>query len=194
MYRGCGLRGIAISAACLVLGSPEDPQAQVRQVVLPNGRTFEVETAGGLPVRFISDDIEIVDVEMAVWKPTVAGVFQPCDPREEPSFTWVAQARVKASGKFRVTITTPLDESASTDFEVKGPGALRRPFFPQSEFPTIWAGAQSADTAWFPFQFVFVDNKSGKRFEFTQWAELDQRTLADTRQTLERVRKEFCKR
>ncbi len=84
-------------------------------------------------------------------------------------------------GQFAVTVTTPLDKSASATFEVAGPGEIDLSFFPQEKYPLIWEGIDQPGVHWFPFHFVFEEKQSKERFEFTQWLQIDSITMEQER-------------
>jgi hypothetical protein len=166
---------------CALVGLSPTADAQSQHVTLPNGRTFEVATERGLPRRFRSNDIQVRDLG-------ITARIEAADSGNVLPFMWLIQARVRAAGHFRVTITSPLDDTLSSTFEFTGPGDLRQSFFPAADYPTIWAGLDSSGTDWFPFRFEFLDAASQKRFEFVQWAQLDSATMAESRRTVEQVR------
>lgn len=170
------------------------------KVTLRDGKTYEIETARGLPVRFANDRIRVQDLG-------ITARFKRDKP-DAASFVRVLVAELTTRGRFAVTITTPLDSSASATLEATGPGRIVLHFFPQADYPLIWEGIDRPGVHWFPFHFVFEEkqskygagehtwfawaDKSGpKRFEFTQWAQMDDRTWKEARELVEELKRKI---
>lgn len=85
-------------------------------------------------------------------------------------------AELLTEGEFTVTVTTPLDSTARTRLEAKGPGKVMLSFFPQADYPLVWDGLDQPGVHWFPFHFAFEGKHSEDRFEFMQWAQMDHKT------------------
>jgi hypothetical protein len=77
---------------------------------------------------------------------------------------------------------------------VQGPGPIRQPFFPQADVPSVWEGIDEPGIHWFPFHFVFEDTELQKRFEFTQWAQMDDRTWKEVRTQVEKAQQQIRRR
>src|SRR6266581_2196798 len=99
----------------------------------------------------------------------------------------VAEAEL-SSGE--VTVTTPLDSSASATLKATGPGRIMLRFFPQADYPRIWEGMDQPGIHWFPFRFVFEEKQSKKRFEFTQWAQMDYETWKQMLELNEKMKRD----
>ena len=95
--------GINVAAYAIVLTAGCASTGPTR-VTLKNGKTYEVETVRGLPVRFANDQIRVQDLG-------VTARFMP-DKADAPPFVRVLVADLIARGRFAVTVTTPLDSSA----------------------------------------------------------------------------------
>jgi len=146
---------------------------------LNDGKTYEVETVRGLPVRFTNDQIRVQDLGSTAR-------FAPGEAYA-PSHVRVLVADLIATGQFEVTVTTPLDSSASATLKAIGPGRITLRFFPQADYPLIWDGYDQPGVHWFPFHFVFEEKQSKKRFEFTQWAQMDYSTWKEMRDIYEQL-------
>jgi hypothetical protein len=132
------------------------------QTVTLNGKTYEVETNRGYPVRASSPDVEIQGLG------AISGT-----PKDTDSMAWMWQGEVRREGSFSVTVTTPLDETVSTSFEVNGRERASRFLFASSEYPTVWAWLDAEGTSWFPLVFTFKNQASSDTFEVTQWLRFD---------------------
>jgi len=75
-----------------------------------------------------------------------------------------------------------------------GPGRIVLRFFPQADYPQVWEGIDAPGVSWFPFHFVFEDKQSGSRFEFTQWAQMDDQTWKQTQDMIEKAKQQMLKR
>ena len=143
--------------------------AQIQQVTLANGQTYEVPTKDGLPIRFESSQVKFNDL----------GFNARIDPGvQEPTLQFLVGAELKAKGRFMVTVTTPLDPAVKTTFEGLGPGTLVVPFFPRTDYPTVWAPLDQPGSHWFPFEFSFEDATTGLQFRAIQWAKFDSESIA----------------
>lgn len=160
--------------------------SSTQKVTLRTGETYDVETVRGLPVGFASEQIRVQDLG--------GTALMKADQFDAPPWAWILVAELRAKGRFDVTVTTPLDRSASTSFEISGPGRIAPQFFPQAEYPLMWQGIDQPGTHWFPFHFVFQEKSSGRRFEFTQWAQIDDRTVNETRELIEKAKQGTPKR
>ena len=176
---------LAFSVVILLIGCA--PTVSPKQkVTLRDGETYEVETVRGLPVRFANDQIRVNDLGITA--------LMKLDQPDAPPWVWILTAELRDKGRFGVTVTTPLDKTASTTFEAVGPGRIARRFFSQADHPLMWQGIDQPGTHWFPFHFVFVKKDSGQRFEFTQWTQIDDRTMSEMRALIEKARKEAPRR
>ena len=136
--------------------------ATTQKITFKSGKTYEV-----VPLRYNSQEITVRAV----------GISAPISPGKKVPWMWRLQADLKEAGEFNVTVATPIDEKLSTTFEVKGPGVIDRSFFPEDRYPTIWEDIEKPGIHWFPFHFSFEEKTSKKRFDFTQWAYLDSKTV-----------------
>lgn len=170
----------------LELESPKNPSEQASasnasavttMVTLNDGKTYEVATVRGLPSRFANDQISVIDLG-------ITARFAP-DHADAPPYVRLLVADLIAAGQFAVTITTPLDSSASATLEATGPGKITLQFFPQADYPRVWEGIDQPGVHWFPFHFVFEEKQAKQRFEFTQWAQLDDRTWKEVQDLTE---------
>jgi len=168
---------MAVFAAMLMVNCAS---ADTTEVTLKDGKTYEVETVDGLPVRFFNDQIKVNDLGLTAR-------FNP-EQIDAPPFVRVLVAKLLARGQFKVTVTTPLDSSASETFEVAGPGKIVLRFFPQADFPLVWEGIDQPGVHWFPFHFLFEEAQSKMSFEFVQWAQMDDRTWKDASEQIEKVK------
>jgi hypothetical protein len=173
-----------LSALVLTMGCAS--MALAETVTLKDGKTYEVQTVRGLPVGFANDQIRVRDIG-------IIARFK-AEQADAPPYVWSLLAELMEQGRFVVVVTTLLDEAASATFEVKGPGKIEVVFFPQAEFPKAWEGIDQPGIHWFPFHFVFEEKESKKRFQFTQWAQIDDRTWRETRSQVERLKQEMLKK
>lgn len=155
-------------------------------VTLRDGSTHQVETVRGVPVRFSSKQIRVQDLG-------ITARFRP-ESLEAPPFVRVLVAELLVKGQFSVTVTSILDGSATATLTASGPGKVVLPFFAQADYPKVWEGIDAPGVHWFPFHFVFADDASGGRFEFTQWAQMDDRTWKEAQKMVEKARRQMQKR
>lgn len=137
----------------------------LERVTLRDGKIYEVEAANGVAIPFASDEIMVLDIGNTL-------SLDPKQPNAQP-WIWGFLAKLKEPGRFAVTVTSPLDDSASATFEVNGPGPIELHFFPKTDYPLVWEGIDQDGSHWFPFRFVFKEIESKKRFEFTQWSQME---------------------
>lgn len=160
--------------------------ALAENVTLKDGKTYEVQTVRGLPVQFFNDQIRVRDLG-------ITARFR-AEQADAPPYVWILVAELTEQGRFAVTVTTPLDRAASATFEVNGPSKIAREFFPQADYPLVWEGIDQPGVHWFPFHFVFEEKESKKRFEFTQWSQIDDRMWNEMRALVEKARQEMLKK
>ena len=170
----------SITAVCTTVLMASYASAATTLVTLNDGKTYEVHTVRGLPSRFANDQIRVHDLG-------ITARFAP-NHADAPPYVRVLVADLIAAGQFTVTITTPVDSSASATLEATGPGKIMLQFFPQAEYPRVWEGIDQKGVHWFPFHFVFEEKQSKQRFEFTQWAQIDDRTWKEVRELTEKAR------
>ncbi len=173
-------------AVCAVVLMASLASADSTTVKLKDGKTYEVETVRGLPVPFSNDQIRVRDLG-------VTASFGP-DKADAPPFVRVLVADLIARGQFDVTVTTPLDSSASVTLKAAGPGRIMLHFFPQADYPLIWEGIDQPGVHWFPFHFVFEKKRSKNRFEFTQWAQMDGTAWKQQRDLREQMIQKYFKK
>ncbi len=183
-FAGVNVR--TILAICTVALMASCASTAPIRVTLKDGNTYEVETVRGLPVRFVNDQIRVQDLG-------ITARFTPGNA-DAPPFVRVLVAELIARGQFAVTVTTPLDSSASATLEATGPGRIMLRFFPQADYPLIWEGVDQPGVHWFPFHFVFEEKGSKNRFEFTQWAQMDDRTWKEAGEHAEWAKREMLKK
>ena len=164
---------------------PYSAEAQTT-VTLRDGKTYRVETANGLPVRFANDQIRVRDLG-------ITARFLPDKPDATP-YVRILVAELLARGQFSVTVTSPLDSTAIATLGATGPGRIMLRFFPQVDYPLIWEGIDAPGVHWTPFHFVFEDSEAEKRFEFTQWAQIDDATWKQTQEMVKKAKKEMLKK
>jgi len=147
-------------------------------------REVDREAPGGVDRR---------DVEIRVQDLGITARFIPGKPEASP-YVRVLIAELLAKGQFTATVTSPLDSTATATLGATGPGKIMLRFFPQSDYPLIWEGIDAPGVHWFPFHFVFEDKQSGSRFEFTQWAQIDEQTWKQTQEMVEKAKQQMLKR
>lgn len=174
----------AVLVAALWVASAE--LAAQTTVTLRDGKTYQVETVRGLPVRFANDQIRVQDLG-------ITARFVPGKPDVSP-YVRVLVAELLARGHFIVTVTSPLDSAATATLGATGPGKIMLRFFPQADYPRIWEGIDAPGVHWFPFHFVFQEKQSENRFEFTQWAQIDDQTWKQTQEMIEKVMQQMLKK
>ena len=167
-----GILIVGSIAGCITLG----PTTQ--KVTLKNGETYTIQTFRDLPLGFQNDQIKVRDLG-------VTAMMSTSSSAESPPYVWYLSAELKARGHFTVTVRTPLDKTASTTLDASGPGTISLHFFPKADYPTVWEGIDQPGTHFFPFQFVFEENETKTRFEFTQWAKYDERDWKEMRDQIE---------
>ncbi len=165
--------------------------SETKTITLKNGKTFEVETKRGMPLPYSSREIKMLTLDALSVTPVLPCGNEGQEVKIPPRF-WALTAELKEKGSFTVTVTTPIDENISTTFEVKGSGKISQTFFPQGDYPTIWEGIEDPGTHWFPFHFSFEEKASKKRFEFTQWTQLDSTTQEQLRTMIQKMMREHC--
>jgi len=184
--RFSGINVPTMVAVCTVVLMVGCASTAPTKVTLKDGKTYEVETVRGLPVRFANDQIRVQDLGITVR-------FMP-DKADASPWVRVLVADLIARGRFAVTITTPLDSSASATLEATGPGRVMLRFFPQADYPRIWEGMDQPGVHWFPFHFVFEEKQSKNRFEFTQWAQMDYETWKQMLDLNEKMKRDLLKK
>ena len=152
--------------------------AETTLVTLKDGQEYEVETVNGLPKPFRNESIRVHDLGVSA-RINVKNL-------DAPPYVRVLKAELLTEGEFTVTVTTPLDNEAVVRFEASGPGKFVRNFFPKADYPRVWVGFDQPGVHWFPFHFLFEDNHSEKRFEFTQWAQMDYKTWKPISERIEK--------
>ncbi len=117
-----------VSIVLVSLASTGAVHAATETVTLKNGKTYEVKTnRHGEPVGAENRQVEM----------TFLGASVRMSPSSDtPVYEWSWFARIKKKGVLRVTVTTPIDETVSTSFEVVGRGDVSREFFDSVEYPT----------------------------------------------------------
>ncbi len=181
-----GINGRTIVAVCAVVLMASCASTTPTRVTLKDGRSYEVETVRDLPVRFANDQIRVQDLG-------AAASFTP-GKADATQYIRVLVADLIATGQFEVTVTTPLDSSASATLKATGPGRIMLRFFPQADYPRIWEGMDQPGIHWFPFRFVFEEKQSKKRFEFTQWAQMDYETWKQMLELNEKMKRDHFKK
>lgn len=184
--RFSGINVPTMVAVCTVVLMVGCASTAPTRVTLKDGKTYEVETVRGLPVRFANDQIRVQDLG-------AAASFTPGKADATP-YIRVLVADLIATGQFEVTVTTPLDSSASATLKATGPGRIMLRFFPQADYPRIWEGMDQPGVHWFPFHFVFEEKQSKKRFEFTQWAQMDYETWKQMLDLNEKMKRDLLKK
>ena len=193
-----------VCLACLVAPSVY-AETETAKVTLRNGKTYEVATTKGFPVRYRSSETPVLDAGVT----TLPYFSKDCSklPAHVVRFGWlttkeekipdeiplvgILMADLKVAGDYRVEVTTPLNESISSSFEAKGPGNIQQVFFLRAENLAIRAGVEEPGIHWFPLNFTFSDEKSNKRFQFTQWIRIDD--LGAMRSMLEDMQQKYAK-
>jgi hypothetical protein len=137
-------------------------QAAVETVTL-NGKTYEVQTQDGRPIAAATADIQITELVALAEDAPRPGVLR-----------WYWSARVNRPRPFKVTATTPLDETVVMDYvvHVLKDGETGGHFFDSARYPTVWAWLDDDTTSWLPFVLTFEDEQ-GDTFQVTQWARFD---------------------
>jgi len=180
-----GINVRTIAGACIGVLMASYASADSTTVKLKDGKAYEVETVRGLPIRFANDQIRVRDLG-------ASASFTP--GKANAAFVWVLVADLIATGQFEVTVSTPLDSSASAPLKATGPGKIMLHFFSQTDYPLIWEGIDQPGVHWFPFHFVFEDKQSKSRFEFTQWAQMDYSTWKEMRDLNEQMKEQYFKK
>ena len=183
-FSGINVR-MLVAAYTVVLTAGCAPFGPTR-VTLKDGKTYEVKTVRGIPVRYQDDRIRVLDLG-------ITARFIPGKADARP-FVRVLVAELLAEGQFEVTVTTPLDSSASATLNATGPGRIMLHFFPQADYPLIWEGIDQPGVHWFPFHFKFEEKQSRRFFEVIQWAQMDYETWKQMRELTERMKRDFPKR
>jgi len=109
-------------------------------------------------------------------------------------FVRVLVANLLVEGQFEVTVTTPLDRSASAILKATGPGRITLQFFPQADYPLVWEGIDQPGVHWFPFHFRFEEKQSGFYFNVIQWAQMDDRTWKEQSELVEPLKAQYFKK
>ena len=137
-----------------------------KKVTLANGETYKVKMLAGRPAPYRSRQIIVVELGFAI-------LVQP--PRENRQLAFQLEAQLFATGRFRVDVTTPLDESQSMTFDWFGPSDLKQPLFGSHDYPRMWKWLQDDGASWVPLRFVFRSESSDETFSFTQWVLADEK-------------------
>ncbi len=156
---------LTLFVVLVFLASTNVVHAATVTVTLKNGTTYEVKTdRRGEPVGAENRQVEILFL----------GASTSRSPSSDtPAYEWTWQLRLKRKRTFSLTVTTPIDETVSTSFEVVGRGVATGSFFNSDEYPTLWAWLSEPETTWVPFVFSFEDTQSNNTFELTQWLRFD---------------------
>jgi hypothetical protein len=143
----------------LLCPAPAAKAAEVETVRLRDGKTYEVPTGNGMPLPFKSRQIEVK---------ALGPIFGT-----EGRLEWALHAELRASGRFTVTASTPLDPTLSFKFDCKGPGEVTQLMFRDNTAPAVWQWYGEPGTSWVPFVFRFANKESGETFQVTQWTKFD---------------------
>ena len=136
-------------------------RAAVETITL-NGKTYEVETQDGRPIAAATTDVQVTELVALA-----SGAPRPA------MLEWFWRARLSRPGPFRVTATTPLDETVAMDYVVAVvEGETGGRFFNSARYPTVWAWLDDDTTSWLPFVLTFED-ELGDTFQVTQWVRFD---------------------
>jgi hypothetical protein len=144
--------------------------ASTEEVVLNDGKSYEILTENGVPIPFKGPEIEVMGL---------GPLFHSAEKAE-----WAFTAILKARGKFTVTATTPLDPRVSLTFECVGPGKIIQFIFGKDEYPRLWEWYEDPSTSWVPIVFIFKNNESEKSFQVMQWTKFDPSVKVLIRQKL----------
>jgi hypothetical protein len=143
--------------------------ASVQDVVLKDGKTYQVLTEQGIPLPVRTTEIEVT-------------AFGPMISKAKSQ--WYLGAKLQQAGEFMVTATTPLDPSASVTFDCSGPGPISQLMFAREQFPALWEWFDEPSTSWIPIVFRFTDKRSGRSFVIMQWAKIDASAKVSTKRAL----------
>lgn len=156
---------------------PAEPAQEVvvatERVTLRDGKTYEVQIGNGLPLPFKNELIEVTNM---------GPLFSQAGQHR-----WAFQAQLHEPGDFVVTVTTPIDSSASARFDCAGPGKIVETFFESKRYPGVWEWFGEPGTSWVPFVFSFREKNSGKEFEVMQWTAFDDQAKANVRRVLDQL-------
>ncbi len=155
-----------LSIVLVSLASTGAANAATQTVTLKNGKTYEVEIdKRGEPVGAENRQVE------STFLGTVSRASASSD---SPAYAWMWMARLKKSGAYKVSVTTPIDETVSASFEVAGRGEIdAQIFFDSEKYPTLWTWHDEPETSWIPMVFTFEDTQSDNTFVLTQWTRFD---------------------
>ena len=162
------MQGKAIFFTILATLSGFSLLAGEQKVVLKNGKSFQVKVASnGSPLPFKNDKIEIQN-----GGPTVAPAKQLTlakPPPTKEACIFIIFGKFKGIGKYKVTITSPIDDSIKAISEVTGPGQFYFQGIEASEFPAAWTWLSEPGEAWIPLSIKFENENPKETFGFLQW-------------------------
>jgi len=143
-------------------------------VTLNNGKHFVVKVNNGSPAPFKNDKIEIKN-----GGPVVAPAKDLSTPKAPPnkeSRMFMVFGKFKADGKYKYTVSSPLDDSIVVVSEVTGPGQFYFQGIEASEFPAAWAWFNEPGDSWIPLAFRFENENPKDTFEFLQWIKIPEKS------------------
>jgi hypothetical protein len=148
-----------------------------KTVFLKNGKSFAVQ------VSPTGDPLPIKTAHIAIQNggPVVAPsskVKLPKPPATKEACFFMIMGKLKGSGKYKVTVSSPLDDSIVSHFEANGGEDFYFQGLEASEFPAAWAWLDDPGETWFPMAMKFESDKPERTFEILQWISISETSKA----------------
>jgi len=137
------------------------------KVTLKNGKVFTVETKNGMPMVAKSDKTSGITIAPIVAPAKELTLSKPI--QEKVACLWMFTGKLTAAGNYKVSVSSPLDESISGSFDAKGPGQFYFQGVEKSEAPAAWAWVDEPGDSWIALTLTFTEEVSKQTVQLTQW-------------------------
>lgn len=141
-------------------------------VKLKNGKVFQVEVDkdGRPPIpkhekfdTFLVIPRVITSAEIKTEKPLPWNA----------SVVWWVKGKVLPEGKYRISISSPVEESLHASFMVDGGAVFNFQGFERNETPVAWDWMSEEGDSWMAFTVTVTDLASNESFELTRWMKFE---------------------
>jgi hypothetical protein len=137
------------------------------KVTLKNGKVFTVETKNGMPLAAKSDKINRITIAPIVAPAKELTLSKPIPGKV--ACLWMFTGELVVPGNYKISISSPLDESISGSFNAKGPGQFYFQGVEKGETPAVWAWVDELGDSWVALTLTFTEEVSKQTFQITQW-------------------------
>ncbi len=156
--------GIRIFALLTIISSPAWGD---EKVTLKNGKVFTVETKNGMPMVAMSDKTSGITIAPIVAPTKELTLSRPIQGKV--ACLWMFTGKLTVAGNYKVTVSSPLDDSIAGSFDAKGPGQFYFQGVERSEAPAAWAWVDESGDSWIALTLTFTEEGSKQTFQLTQW-------------------------